>query len=102
MSRDRHAAMRRFARREVTSYKHESSPCVRARRFPGGRSGMLDSPEIAATEPKGVGDLRDEEGAIRTAYVEAVEQAIVAGDAEILRELVGDLHDADTGDLIEA
>ncbi len=64
---------------------------------------MLDDPETAATAPpEAAQPLRDEEGAIRADYVEAVEQAIAAGDSEALRERVGDLHEADTGDLIEA
>ena len=46
--------------------------------------------------------LRDEDGAVREDYVERVAQAIVAGDSAALRELVGDLHEADAGDLIEA
>ena len=39
---------------------------------------------------------------MREAYVEHVAQAIAAGDSAALRELVGDLHEADVGDLIEA
>ena len=39
---------------------------------------------------------------MRADYVERVAQAIEAADAALLRELVGDLHEADIGDLIEA
>ena len=46
--------------------------------------------------------LREEDGAVREEYVERVAQAIAAGDSAALRELVGDLHEADVGDLIEA
>ncbi len=46
--------------------------------------------------------LRDEDGAVRADYVERVAQAIEAKDSAALRELVGDLHEADAGDLIEA
>ena len=46
--------------------------------------------------------LRDEDGAVREDYVERVAQAIADGDSAALRELVGDLHEADVGDLIEA
>ncbi|MGA7490853.1 MAG: magnesium transporter [Xanthobacteraceae bacterium] len=46
--------------------------------------------------------LRDEDGAVRADYVERVAQAIEAKDTAALRELVGDLHEADAGDLIEA
>jgi magnesium transporter len=46
--------------------------------------------------------LRDADGAIRGDYVEQVSEAIVARDADLLRVLVGELHESDTGDLIEA
>jgi magnesium transporter len=46
--------------------------------------------------------LRDEEGNLRSGYVERVAQAIAAADSGALRELVGDLHEADVGALIEA
>jgi magnesium transporter len=46
--------------------------------------------------------FRDEEGAVRAEFVERVAQAIAAKDAAALRELVGELHEADVGDLIEA
>src|SRR5437588_2346883 len=46
--------------------------------------------------------LRDEDGAIRADYVERVALAVAAADSASLRELVGDLHEADVGDLIEA
>jgi magnesium transporter len=47
-------------------------------------------------------ELRDAEGAIQSEYVERVVTALNAGDATALRELVTDLHEADSGDLIEA
>jgi magnesium transporter len=46
--------------------------------------------------------LRDTDGAIRPDFVETVAEAIEGRDAGLLRALVGDLHEADTGDLIEA
>ena len=46
--------------------------------------------------------LRGPDGALREDFVERVAQAIEAGDTAQLRELVGDLHEADVGDLIEA
>jgi magnesium transporter len=46
--------------------------------------------------------LRDEDGAVRAQFVERVTQAIALKDATALRELVGELHEADVGDLIEA
>ena len=46
--------------------------------------------------------LRDDEGDINHAFVEAVARTIAQHDAEALLELVGDLHEADLGALIEA
>src|SRR6516225_2500054 len=46
--------------------------------------------------------LRDEDGAVRADFVERVAQAITTGNSAALRELVGELHQADVGDLIEA
>lgn len=64
---------------------------------------MLDHQDIAATDsPDRARELRDAEGSLRAEYVEAVARAIAAGDSAALRERVGDLHEADTGDLIEA
>jgi len=61
---------------------------------------MLEEKDIAVTrEPDA---LRTDEGSLREDYVERVAQAITAGDTALLRELVGDLHEADVGDLIEA
>jgi magnesium transporter len=61
--------------------------------------GTIADKEGTATAPLA---LRDEEGAVRADYVERVAQAIAAKDSAALRELVGDLHEADAGDLIEA
>lgn len=52
--------------------------------------------------PTGEPPLRDEEGAIREDFVARVSAAIDAGNAETLRALVGDLHEADLGALVEA
>ena len=46
--------------------------------------------------------LYDEEGEIRRPFVEAVTEAITAHDVTALLGLVGDLHEADVGALIEA
>jgi magnesium transporter len=46
--------------------------------------------------------LRDETGAIRTDYLERVRDAVEHHDSAVLRTLVGELHEADAGDLIEA
>ncbi len=60
---------------------------------------MLEPNTTAA--PAGTA-FRDGEGAVDAAFVERVNAAIDAGDAVALRELAGDLHESDTGDLIEA
>jgi magnesium transporter len=46
--------------------------------------------------------LRDEDGTLRREFVERVEEAIRAADAAALTELVGELHQADVGDLLGA
>ncbi|MDE2363365.1 MAG: magnesium transporter [Hyphomicrobiales bacterium] len=58
--------------------------------------------QTAPTETTAAESLRDEDGALRPHFVEAVETAIFAGDAQRLRELAGELHEADLGDLVEA
>jgi len=60
---------------------------------------MLDKQDIA--EAAAVA-FRDEEGAVRPEFVEQVAAAIERNDAAALKELAGELHEADTGDLIEA
>ncbi|MGO9022964.1 MAG: magnesium transporter [Beijerinckiaceae bacterium] len=44
----------------------------------------------------------DAEGTITAAFVDAVAAAVESGDAAHVRELAGDLHEADLGTLIEA
>ena len=61
---------------------------------------MLEENELTAAAPSVV--LRDEEGAVRADFVERIQQAIPTEDSAALRELLGDLHQADVGDLIEA
>jgi magnesium transporter len=56
---------------------------------------------VVAPDGDGV-ELRDADGAINPEYVDQVVAAIYASDAATLRDLVGDLHEADSGDLIEA
>jgi magnesium transporter len=46
--------------------------------------------------------LRDDAGAIRPEFLERVSDAVRHHDSAVLREVVGELHEADTGDLIEA
>ena len=68
--------------------------------FPLWRPGMLEQKDMTATGTAAL--LRDEEGAIRAEFLEQVSGAIGRNDAAALRALAGDLHEADTGDLIEA
>jgi len=46
--------------------------------------------------------LRDEEGAIREDFVQRISAAIESRDTDTLRGMVGDLHEADVGALLEA
>jgi len=62
---------------------------------------MLDQQDTAATE-QAVPDLRDEHGALRPEFVELVRQSIEGGNAAALNDHVGELHQADVGDLLEA
>jgi magnesium transporter len=65
---------------------------------------MLDKPDTADVDDDAArqGALRDDDGAIRHEFVEQVTEAIAAQDAALLRTLVGELHESDVGDLIEA
>lgn len=63
---------------------------------------MLDLRPEAPADGIDVFTLRDEEGGVRPEAVERVHAAIEAEDAAILRSLLGDLHEADLGDLLEA
>jgi magnesium transporter len=62
--------------------------------------GMLDQEKTTATSAPLA--LRDEDGAVRPDYIEEVARAIGHADAAALRALVGDLHEADAGAVIEA
>jgi magnesium transporter len=61
-----------------------------------------------AESPAGMRDadlllpLRDEEGQVSAAYLDAISRAVDAADKPQVRALAGDLHEADLGDLIEA
>jgi magnesium transporter len=63
---------------------------------------MLDKKHVTAPPPDPAAELRDEDGAIRAEFLEQINAAIEKGDAAALRALAGELHEADTGDLIEA
>jgi magnesium transporter len=61
---------------------------------------MLDEKDMTATLPAVA--PRDDDGNLRADYVEEVVKALDAGNAAALRELVGELHEADAGAVIEA
>ena len=61
---------------------------------------MLDPKDMTATAS--AVPLRNEDGAIRAEFLDRVRAAIERNDAAGLQELAGELHEADTGDLIEA
>ncbi len=63
---------------------------------------MLDQKDM--TTPPGGAEpaIRDDEGALRSDFVEQVSDAIERNDAAALRSLASDLHESDTGDLIDA
>lgn len=63
---------------------------------------MLDEKQTDPSTPVAAPELRDDDGAVRQEFVDRVAQAIEAQDAASLRALVGVLHEADGGDLIEA
>ncbi|BAT60372.1 magnesium transporter MgtE [Variibacter gotjawalensis] len=46
--------------------------------------------------------IRDAEGALLSAFVERVTTAIESGEKDLVLRAVGDLHESDSGDLIEA
>ncbi len=46
--------------------------------------------------------MRDEDGGIHPRFVETIEDAVQRGDADFLRKIVGELHEADLGNLLEA
>jgi magnesium transporter len=60
---------------------------------------LEDQAPIAEETRRG---LRDDEGAIDTDFVARVAAAVEGSDAGRLRQLVGELHEADAGDLIES
>jgi magnesium transporter len=61
---------------------------------------MLDEKDMTATLPAVA--PRDDEGNLRADYVDEVVKALDAGNATALRELVGELHEADAGAVLEA
>ena len=61
---------------------------------------MLEEKDVTAAVSADA--LRGEDGAVRAGFVERVAQAIATENSATLRELIGDLHQADVGDLVEA
>src|SRR5262245_39978586 len=61
---------------------------------------MLEEKDVTAAASADA--LRDEDGAVRADFVERVAQAIATENSATLRELIGELQQADVGDLIEA
>ena len=61
---------------------------------------MLDLKDQSV--PVAAAEFRDEDGAIRHEFIERVRDGIERSDAEAVRALAGDLHESDTGALIEA
>jgi magnesium transporter len=63
---------------------------------------MSDLAEHPVTEQRAEDPVRDEDGRLRHDFVERVAAAVDSGDADQIRELAGDLHEADVGALLEA
>jgi magnesium transporter len=66
---------------------------------------MAEHLDVASSADASVLDrlpMRGEEGEIRPEFVEEIARAIKAKDEPFLREVVGELHEADLGDLIAA
>jgi len=45
--------------------------------------------------------VRDDEGRLNSDFIEAIECAVEADDGPAIRDLAGDLHEADVGDILE-
>src|SRR5215813_6047121 len=61
---------------------------------------MLEEKNMTVTRPPV--ELRGEDGALREEFVQRVRAAVEAGDRPTVLALVGDLHEADVGAVIEA
>ena len=58
--------------------------------------------ETATRNESEAAGIRDEEGAVDPRFVERASDAIKAHDGATLRDLVGDLHESDLGDVLQA
>src|SRR5712675_2020572 len=66
---------------------------------------MSDDIETAVTSPAAPSApavIRGEDGALREEFVDSVRDAVEKGETGTLRSLIGDLHEADVGAVIEA
>jgi magnesium transporter len=66
---------------------------------------MAEDVDVAQSAAASVLDrlpMREEDGEIRHEFVEEIARAIHAADTQFLRAVVGELHEADLGDLIAA
>lgn len=64
---------------------------------------MLNEKDMAAAGSSSPEEaMRDEDGALRSEFIEKVQAAIEAGDKETLTAMVGELHQADAGAVLEA
>ena len=61
---------------------------------------MLDEKDMTVTRPPV--ELREEDGALREEFVQRVRESVEAADRPAVLALVGDLHEADVGAVIEA
>ena len=62
----------------------------------------METETAARAEPEAGVAIRDEEGALDPDFVARVSQAIETHDGETLRHLVGELHESDLGDVLQA
>jgi magnesium transporter len=62
---------------------------------------MTADADTRHTKPEADAGIRDEDGRLLASFVEGVAEAIGANDTARVRELAGDLHESDVGDLIE-
>src|SRR5262249_9532727 len=82
---------------DAAAYKPRRSSLHRIR---SGVNGMLETNDQSVANASV--EFRDEDGSIRPEFVEKIIDCIERRDAEGVRALAGDLHEADTGALIEA
>jgi magnesium transporter len=63
---------------------------------------MAEHLDAAALEAPPIIAFRDDEGDVRDEFVSVIGEAIAAKSPEILKVLLGDLHEADLGDLLRS